>query len=140
MQNGKTSEKHSKSLPRTELVVSNLKKIEDGWGGQKTKKPAYKAIRKVERMLETIEDGYMPWPRVTAVPTGGVVLTWVSATRDIMMVVDSDGDVTFNSSLKNIDKMTHEVIDSLESEGPIPDLKSIDHLMAWYCMDKSYAA
>lgn len=140
MKNGKTSKRQSTSnLMRTEKIVDNLKKLPDGWGGEMSKKPTLKAVKKIKKLLSTIEQSRMPWPNVSAVPNGGVVLTWMSLTRDILMTIDTDGDVQFVTSLKKLDE-TAEVVERLDSEGHVTDMKTIDYMMAWYCSDKAHSA
>lgn len=121
---------------RTQQIVNNLKKLSAGWGGsQDYKKPATRAVKRLEKLLSRLESGFMPWPNITAVANGGLVLTWVSMSRDIMITIDPDGDIQFVSSLKKVDLQTFEIIDRLDSEGAIVDLQAIDHLMAWYAQD-----
>ena len=144
MMSGRISEKPqtktNKIIPRTDKIIGNLKTLADGWGGALTKKPTAKAVRRLKKVLETIETSHMPFPVVTAVGNGGMVLTWTSLTRDIMMTVDPDGDIQFVTALKKLDAMTGDLIDRLDSEGAVTDMKTIDHMMAWYCMDKAHAA
>jgi len=135
---GKTLEKPStSSCIRTINIVEKFKKIPDGWGGQETKKPAPRAIRKLKKILETLEFGHMPWPTVSVVSNGGFMLTWISLTRDMMMTVDPEGDVQFATALKKIDIDTCEIVERLDSEGIVTDLTTIDQMMAWYCTDKA---
>ncbi len=135
---GKTSEKPStSSCVRTITAVEKFKKIPDGWGGQETKKPTAKAIRKLKKILEMLESGHMPWPTISVVSNGGFMLTWISLTRDMMMTVDPEGDVQFATALKKIDIDTCEIIERLDSEGIVTDLVTIDQMMAWYCTDKA---
>lgn len=122
---------------RTEKVVDTLKRLPDGWGGDMTKKPALKAVRKVKKVLSAVELGFMPWPNITAVANGGVMLTWLSLTRDILMTVDTDGDIQFVTSLKKIEIDTAEVMDRLDSEGVVTDMITIDYMMAWFAADSA---
>lgn len=143
MNSGRTTVKQVTNKPpllKTERVVQTLKKLVDGWGGVSSKKPAIKALRKAKKILATVESGHMPFPTVTAVSNGGIILTWLSLTRDILMTIDTDGDVLFVTSMKRIDEMTFEILERTDSEGAITDYKSIDHIMAWFCTDKSGAA
>ena len=142
MMNGRISEKlpTKNILVRTDKIVGNLKKLADGWGGAMTKKPTVKAVRRLKRILGTIENGYMPFPLVTAVGNGGIVLMWNSFTRDIMMTIDPDGDIQYVTALKKFDLLTEELIDRMDSEGIVTDMKTIEHMMAWYSMDKARAA
>lgn len=141
MMNGRISRKQSTNKEvfiRTEKVVNSLKALPDGWGGNLSKRPTVKAVRKIKRVLAALEDGHMPWPNVSVAPNGGLLLTWLSLTRDILMTIDTDGDIQFITSLKKLDIESFEIIDRLDSEGAVTDMKSIDHMMAWYCTDKSY--
>lgn len=140
--NGRTSKKQATSniFIKTAIVVEKLKRLSDGWGGETHKKPAIKAVRRVKRVLNVLEDGHMPWPSVSAVANGGLLLAWTSLQRDIMLTIDPDGDIQFTTSLKKLDISTAEIIERLDSEGSVTDLKMIDHMMAWYCLDKSYSA
>lgn len=122
---------------RTEKVVEGLRKLPDGWGGSTTKKPTTKAVRKIKKILSTLESGRMPWPVITAVATGGLILTWVSLTRDILMTIDQDGDVQFITSMKKVDIDTAEVMDRIDSEGPISDMLTIDYMMSWFCQERA---
>lgn len=141
MMSGRTSEKPvTTNLLLTEKIVGNLRKLADGWGGNMTKKPTVKSVRKLKKVLATIEKGHMPLPRVSPVANGGIMLTWSSFTRDILMTVDPDGDIQFITSLKRLDIDTHEVVERMDSEGAVVDLLTIDHMMAWYCTDKAHAA
>lgn len=143
MMSGRTLEKSStksNNLIRTDKIVGNLKQLADGWGGNFTKKPAAKALRRLKKVLGTIEGGHMPFPMVTAVGNGGIVLTWTSLTRDVLMTVDPDGDMQFVTALKKLDSITGDLIDRMDSEGPVIDMKTIDHMMAWYSMDRAHAA
>lgn len=130
----------SRLLVRTENVVNQLKKMPDGWGGDTSKKPSPKALRKAKKLLTIIEQGYMPWPSIMVEAVGSLILSWQSATRDILITVDIDGDVQFMTSLKVIDKNTGEIRDRMDSEGHIHDMKTLDSLVVWYCTDKSNLA
>lgn len=123
----------------TQKIVDNLKKLPDGWGGEASKKPAPKAIRKASKVLSVIEGGRMPFPNVSALPNGCISLTWVSLRREIMMNVDRDGDIQFITSLKQFNVGEGE-IERMDSEGAVTDLLTIDHMMAWYCQDKAHVA
>lgn len=137
---GRTSRKQSTSnLMLTEKVVENLKKLPDGWGGEASKKPAFKAVRKIRKVLSNIENGRMPFPSVTALPNGYVTLTWVSPLREILINVDADGDAQFITSIKKFDAGAGEM-ERLDSEGSLTDLSTVDHMMAWYCQDKAHSA
>jgi hypothetical protein len=141
MMSGRTSEKPlTSNLIRTDRIVGNLKRLSDGWGGAMTKKPTVKAVRRLKKILAAIEAGHMPFPVVTAVANGGIVLTWSSIMRDILMTVDTDGDIQFITSLKRLDRETFEVIERTDSEGAVTDIKTIDHMMAWFCLDKAHGA
>lgn len=136
-----TTEGVTKKLPaispvRTQQIVDNLKKLSAGWGGsEEYKKPASRAVKRLEKLLSRLEFGFMPWPNITAVANGGLVLTWISMNRDIMVTIDPEGDVQFITSLKKVDLQTFEITDRLDSEGAIVDLQAVDHLMAWYAQD-----
>lgn len=136
----KTSKKLSAFNPmRTEILIDGLKKLSDGWGGDATKKPARKAITKAKKVLSILEAGRMPWPNITVISSGGLVFDWISLTRDIHMNIDADGDIQFVTSLKKVDLQTAQVTDHLESEGSITDINAIDHIIAWYSLDKSHS-
>jgi hypothetical protein len=139
MMSGRISKRQSTSSPvRTQKIVDNLKRLSDGWGGTpQYKKPASKAVRKITKVLATLETGRMPFPTINAIGNGGIVLTWVSLTRDILLTIDPDGDIQFITSLKKIDAETFEIVERLDSEGAITDMLAIDHMMAWYAMDKA---
>lgn len=138
MMNGRTSEKQlTNKIPliRTEKVVQNLKQMPDGWAGNLSKKPASKAVRKIRKVLAVLEAGYMPWPDINVVANGGILLTWLSMTRDIMLTIDIDGDIQFATSLKKVDSISNEIIDRLDSEGAVTDMQAIDYMMSWFCSD-----
>ena len=120
---------------KTEQVLIKLKSLSNDFIGQGSKKPSAKALRKVKKVLTTLESGYMPFPSITPMPTGGIILSWTSMTRDIVMIVDNVGDVQFTTSLKKVDIETAEVVDRLDSEGFVTDMLSIDHIMVWFCAD-----
>lgn len=82
----------------------------------------------------------MPWPSVTAVASGSLLLSWISLTRSVLMTVDQVGDIQFISSITKRDPHTMEILDSMESEGHVHDMKTIDNMMAWYCSDRSGSA
>lgn len=131
----------SSVLVRTESVVTTLRKMPDGWGGVPTsKKPGTKTLRKMRKILAVLESSHLPWPEITVVPNGCVLLIWHSLTRDMQMNVDADGDVQFITSLKNVDMKTGEILDQLDSEGHVIDMLTIDHMMAWYCSTGSAVA
>lgn len=135
----RVSKKMASKMPlvRTERVVQGLKKLPDGWNGDLSKKPTVKAVNKVKKILAVLESGHMPWPTITVVSNGGVMLTWLSLTRDILMTVDTDGDAQFATTLKKVEIDSCEIIDRLDSEGAVTDLKTIDYMMAWYSLDKA---
>lgn len=143
MMSGRISRKQSTNkapLVRTEKIVQNLKKLPDGWGGDMSKKPTVKAVRKIKKVLTALESGHMPWPNITVTANGGIILTWISLSRDILMTVDTDGDIQFVTSLKKLEIDTCEIIDRLDSEGAITDMQSIDYMMAWFATDKAHPA
>lgn len=132
---------NNQALIRTNTIITKLRQMPDGWGDLPTsKKPAHKTLRKMRKILAVLESGHLPWPEITVVPSGCVLLLWSSATRDMQMNVDTDGDVQFVTSLKRLDKETGQVLNQADSEGHVIDMLTIDHMMAWYCTDKCYAA
>jgi hypothetical protein len=142
MVNEETSRKQSTNkipLIRTEGVVKDLKKMPDGWAGNMSKKPTTKAVNKVKKVLAILESGRMPWPTITVIANGGVMLTWLSTTKDILLTVDTVGDIQFATSHKKIDSASNEVVDRLDSEGSVTDMKALDYMMAWYAADTASA-
>lgn len=140
MMSGRISEKQlMSSLELTEHIITQLKKLPDGWGGESTKKPAPKALRKTKKILSCLEAGRMPFPAVNPMPNGCIILNWISPSREIKINVDGDGDMQFVTSLKKFDVQVGE-IERLDSEGAVTDMLTIDHMMAWYCQDKAYQA
>lgn len=138
MLNGRISKKQlASNLVRTENVLQSLKRLKDQKG---TIKPAVKAVKIARQVLVAIESGAMPWPSVSVVSNGGIVLTWISLTRDILLTIDPNGFVQFSTSLKKIDLATAEIVDRIDAEGILADLIGIDHMMAWYCQDTTYHA
>lgn len=127
------------NLAKSDRIVGNLRKLPEGWGGDSCKKPTTKAINKTKRVLKELETNKLPWPKVIPVQTGGVVMTWVSTNRDIMVVIDSDGDMQFSTSLKKVDIDSGEIIERMDADGHITDLSSISHMMAWFCIDQAAA-
>lgn len=128
------------ALIRTDSVVTKLRAMTDGWGGLPTsKKPGRKTLNKMRRILAVLEEARLPWPDVTVVPNGCIVLGWQSLTRDMQMNIDLDGDVQFVTSLKRVDEGGN-VTDQLDSEGHVVDMITVDHMMAWYCMSQAHAA
>lgn len=121
---------------RTEKMVGILRKLPDGWGGDTSKKPSVKAINKTKKVLRELEVGHMPWPSIIPVQNGGVVMTWVSTNRDIMVIIDSDGDIQFSTSLKKVDD-SGEIIERLDADGHITDLSTLSHMLAWFCTDQA---
>lgn len=128
------------TITKTEQVIDKLKSIKNGFIGKESKKPTSKSLRKVKRILHVLETGKMPFPSTMAMPNGSVILNWASLTRDIIMVVDNNGDVQFTTSMKKIHLETAEVMERTDSEGFITDMLSIDHIMVWFCSDLAYVA
>lgn len=122
---------------RTDKTVGILRKLPNGWGGDTSKKPSVKAINKTKKVLNELEVSRMPWPSIIPVPTGGVVMTWASISRDIMVIIDSDGDIQFSTSLKKIDLSSGEVVERLDADGHITDLSTLSHMLAWFCTDQA---
>lgn len=125
------------SILKTDKTVGVLKKLPNGWGGDTSKKPSVKAINKTRKVLKELETSHMPWPAIIPVQTGGVVLTWVSINRDIMVIIDSDGDIQFSTSLKKVDIDSGEVVERLDADGHITDLSTLSHMLAWFCTDQA---
>lgn len=141
MMSGRTSEGPSttSNCERTNRIVAKLKQLPDGWGGEKSKKPSAKAIRRLKKTLTVLESSHMPWPTVTAVSNGGFLLSWISLTRDLIMTVDPVGDMQFGTALKRIDATTTEVVDRIDSEGIVTDMITFDQLIAWYSLDQAHS-
>ena len=140
MVNASTSENSSTSnCVRTETVVSKLKQLPDGWGGEMTKKPSLEAMARLKKLLLVLERSHMPWPSITAVGNGGFMLTWISMTRDVMVTVDPVGDMQYATALKKLDPETFEIIERYDTEGVVTDAVTIDQMLAWYSTDKAHA-
>jgi hypothetical protein len=139
MMNTGISKKPSTSSPlKTQQIVNRLRSLPAGWGGTlEYKKPAARAVKKLEKLLSRLESGFMPWPSIAAIANGSIIATWLSLNKDITLTIDQDGDIQFVTSLKQLDFQTLEVMDRLDSEGAITDMAAIDHLMAWYSKDSS---
>lgn len=125
------------NLAKADKIVSNLKRLPNGWNGDSSKKPSIKALNKTKKVLKELETYKLPWPSVVPVKTGGIIMTWVSVCKDIMVVIDPDGDIQFNTSLKKIDIDSGEVVERMESDGHILDVASISHMLAWFCLDQA---
>lgn len=122
---------------KTKAIVGCLKTINDGWNGDNSKKPSDVAIDKVESILASLETGAMPWPEVHAAPNGGLILIWNSLHRDISMTIDPEGEMQYSTAIKKLDSDTFQVIDQIHSEGYVENLKTVDHMMVWFCSDKA---
>lgn len=139
MENVSPAERTSPPCVRTESIVSKLKQLPDGWGGEQTLKPTVPAMGRLKKLLLTLERGHMPWPGITAVGNGGFMLTWISLTRDVMVTVDPVGDMQFATALKKLDPETLEVVERYDTEGVVNDAETFDQMISWYSMDKSHA-
>lgn len=120
----------------TNRVIDHLKRLSPSV--EAGKKPTVKVFRKAKKLLSVLEAGHMPWPSIAATRNGGLMFTWTSLTRDVLLIIDSVGDMQFTTSLKKINIDTCEVIERLDSEGSITDMLVIDHMMAWYSQDQAF--
>ena len=129
---------HCGSASKSQYEIATLQQLSDGWKGENSKRPAENAVAQLQTILFEIETGRMPWPDVHAVPNGGVVLTWTSLCRDMMVTIDPDGKIFFTTCLKQLNS-DYDVVERVESEGFVADMQTLDYMLVWFCKDKAHA-
>jgi len=124
---------------KTGAVVAHLKTIANGWAGEKSKKPSAKAVKQAGKILSELETGHMPWPNIVVLPNGGISLSWVSLYRDLVITINKEGSSQFVASTKRLNE-SFEPVESFETEGFVIDMRTVGHMMVWFCTDKASQA
>jgi len=81
----------------------------------------------------------MPWPTVAVGDNGSILIIWCSPYKDIRVVIEPDGDAFFKAVTKQLNDRG-EVANTLESDGCLEGMKTMDCMMAWLMEDSAAQA